>query len=192
MTTIHEAIKIINQGGIGIFPTDTAYGIGCRMDNKEAVKRLFRVRRRSIDKATPVLVSSIEMAQKYLEPIPEKVKTQLINKYWPGALTIVLPCKTEKILSLVRGEGSTLGVRMPDHNITLSLINGVNVPLLGPSANFAGEKTPFTYEDVDKELIKLVDFVIEGKTKGKKASTVIDCSISPWKILRKGAIKITV
>lgn len=91
---------------------------------------------------------------------------------------------------LVRGGSGNLGVRMPNHQIALSLIQGAGVPILGPSANFHGSATPFKFQDLDKELISLVDFVVEGECGTNQASTVIDCSVKPWKILRQGAIKI--
>jgi L-threonylcarbamoyladenylate synthase len=185
---VAHAVKILNQGGIIIFPTDTAFGIGCRMDNEKAVERLFNLRRRPQTKATPVLVASIHMAQKYLHPIPQEVKEKLMKPYWPGALTIVLPCLTSRVPSLVRGGGKTLGVRMPDHPVPLELMKTINVPLLAPSANFAGEKTPFTIQDVDPRLIEQVDYLVPGDAGGTQASTVIDCSVNPWKIQRQGAV----
>ncbi|MDO8621585.1 MAG: L-threonylcarbamoyladenylate synthase [Candidatus Levybacteria bacterium] len=189
---IQKAVEILKSGGIVIFPTDTAFGIGCRIDNKQAIEKLFKIRKRPEGKATPVLVDGIEMTQDYLLPIPEEVKQKLIEKYWPGALTIILPCKTDKIPKLVRGGGDTLGVRMPNSEIVLSLIRGVGVPILGPSANFHGEKTPYELKDLNSRLVKLVDYVITNQSKsGEKVSTIIDCSIKPWKILRKGATKIS-
>jgi L-threonylcarbamoyladenylate synthase len=95
-----------------------------------------------------------------------------------------------KVSSFVRGGGSTLGVRIPNHPIALSLIKGVGVPILGPSANFHGEKTPYCFKDLDPNLIALVDYIVEGECIIKQPSTVIDCSIKPWKIIRQGAIKI--
>jgi len=187
---IEQAVKILNNGGIIIFPTDTAFGIGCRSDNETAVCRLFRIRKRPEIKPTPVLVSSIEMAQKYLLPVPDAVKTKLIKKYWPGALTLILRCVEKKVPGLVRGGGDTLGVRMPDHVIALSLINGVRVPILGPSANFHGGKTPFTLDDLDKDLVNQVDYVVKGECGVKQVSTIIDCTREPWQILREGAIRI--
>lgn len=188
---IQKAVEILNQGGIVIFPTDTAFGIGCRIDNTDAINRLFAIRKRPETQATPVLVSGIEMAEDYLISIPPDVKEKLIIPFWPGALTIILPCKKEKIPELVRGKGSNLGVRMPNHPIALELIKTVGVPLLGPSANFHGNSTPYAFEEVDKELTKLVDFVLEGECNVKKASTVIDCSVKPWNILRQGAISLS-
>ena len=192
MDQIEQAAKIIKEGGIVIFPTDTAFGIGCRLDDEKAIKRLFAIRKRPETQATPVLVSDKKMAQEYLQPIPLVVSEKLIEHYWPGALTIVLPSLVDKVPPLARGGGKTLGVRMPDHEITLSLIEKVGVPLLGPSANFHGEQTPYSFEDLDAELVKSVDFVVKGSCKAKAASTVIDCSVEPWKILRQGVIKLMV
>ncbi len=116
----------------------------------------------------------------------------LIEPYWPGALTIVLPCIPDKVPLLVRGGGVTLGVRIPNHEITRTLIREVGIPLLGPSANFAGEKTPFQFEDIDPALTKLADYILPGKTKDIGASTVIDCSVRPWNILRQGSVKLKI
>jgi len=185
---IKQAIKFLYYGGIVIFPTDTAFGIGCRMDDEEAVQRLFSIRKRPKTQATPVLVSSFAMAEKYLQPVPSKVKKELIDFYWPGALTIVLPSKTENVSPLARGGTQTLGVRMPNHPDALEIINGVGVPILGPSANFHGEQTPYAFEDLDPELVKLVDYVVPGQCSVKEASTVIDCTNESWKILRQGAV----
>lgn len=189
---IQKAIAVLNSGGVVVFPTDTAFGIGCRIDNEVAIKRLFEIRKRPLKQAAPVLIDSIEMAKDYLKPIQKEVKEKLMEKYWPGALTIILSCIQEKVPSLVRGGGSTLGVRIPRHEVPIALIKGTGVPILGPSANFHGLPTPFAFEDLDPELIKLVDYCVFGKTSLGKASTVIDCSVNPWKVQREGGIKIDI
>lgn len=187
---IEKVVGILKKGGIVIFPTDTAFGIGCRIDDRKAVKRLFKIRKRPETQATPVLVSSIEMAQEYLEPIPKDVIDKLIKPYWPGALTIILRCNKVKVPSLVRGGGSTVGIRIPNHPITLSLVKRVGFPILGPSANFHEEKTPYRFEDLNPELVNLADYVVAGECLLKKQSTVIDCSEKPWRIFRQGAIEL--
>ncbi len=190
MSNLNEAIKILSQGGIVIYPTDTACGIGCRIDDEKAVKRLFQIRKRPVIQATPVLIDSIEMAEKYfLSPIADNVR-RLIKVYWPGALTIVYKCRTELIPSLVCGGSLTIGLRMPNHDVPLALIEAVGVPILGPSANFHGQETPFSYSQLDPQLLKLVDFVIDGKCSVGNVSTVIDCVGSPIKIIRQGAVKL--
>lgn len=188
---IKKAAEVIINGGIVIFPTDTAFGIGCRIDDEDAVSRLFEIRNRPKNKATPVLVASIEMAQEYLLSIPRDVVENLMKKYWPGGLTIVLPCKENKVPALVRGGGSALGVRIPNHSVTLETIKQVGVPILGPSANLAGEKTPYNTRDIDKRLMEKVDYVVNGETTMKNVSTVIDCTSKPWKIIRQGAVKVS-
>src|SRR5690349_2468879 len=146
---IKQAITVLKQGGVIIFPTDTAFGIGCRIDNEVAIKHLFALRKRPETKATPVLVSGVQMAKEYLLEIPQDVSEKLIKPYWPGALTIVLPCKTEKVPEFVRGKGSNLGVRMPNNTTALEIIRQVGVPLIGTSANFHGEATPYAFEDLN-------------------------------------------
>jgi L-threonylcarbamoyladenylate synthase len=194
-----EAIKVLKMGGVVIFPTDTAYGIGCRIDDEKAIERLFRLRKRSETKAVPVLVSSVEMAKEYWKSVPQEVIDKLIEPYWPGALTIILQSNIAKVPKLVRGGGETLGLRMPANKDLLDIICSVGVPILGTSANFAGEPTPYNFEDLDIELVKLVDYVLRDSSppkadqndNDKKTSTVIDCSVTPWKILRHGAVEIS-
>lgn len=190
MSDLEKVIEILEKGGIVIFPTDTAFGIGCRIDREDSIKKLFALRKRPTTQATPVLVSSVEMAQKYLTPLSDNVR-HLMEQYWPGGLTVVYPCKTDLTPPLVRGGGMTLGVRMPDHPLTLKLIGAVGVPILGPSANFHGQPTPYPFSELDPELMKLVDYVLPGETKVQKASTVIDCSVTPFKVLRPGSVAVT-
>jgi L-threonylcarbamoyladenylate synthase len=187
--TIQQAITIASGGGIIIYPTDTAFGIGCRIDNHAAVTRLFTIRRRPVTQAIPALVSSQSMALAYFDN-PSDIVRRLMKKYWPGALTIIAPCKKDLIYSPIRGNRETVGLRMPDHQTILKIIQGVGVPVLGPSANFHQDPTPYRIEDLNSELIGLVDYVVPGVCSVRLASTVVDCSVQPCKIIRQGAVKI--
>ncbi len=184
---INEAIRVLMSGGIVIYPTDTAFGIGCRIDRPASVDRLFALRKRPLTQATPVLVDSEPMALSYLDS-PDDIVRRFMKTYWPGALTIIARCKKELIHSPIRGGGDTIGVRQPNHETALALIRGVGVPVLGPSANFHGSPTPYTFEQLDPELMKLVDYVVPGACSVKQASTVVDCSVTPYTIVRQGAI----
>lgn len=187
---VTQGVKVLNQGGIVIFPTDTAFGIGCRMDKTSAVKKLFAARKRPLNQPVPVLVNTIAMAGKYLDsPLPYNVR-HMMEEYWPGALTVIYSCHKEKVPSTVRSGGKTLGVRMPNHKIPLTLINGIGVGLLGPSANFHGEKTPYKFQDLNQELVRLVDYVIPGECKENNVSTVVDFTEDPYMIIRQGALKL--
>ena len=188
---IKKVIEILKNGGIVIFPTDTAFGIGCRIDNKNAVEKLFKIRKRPKTKAVPVLFSSVDMVRKFVLEIPHDVG-KLMKKYWPGALTIILRCNRVNVPLLVRGGGETLGVRIPNSKVVQAIVSEIGVPILGPSANFSGEKTPYSFEDLDPKLVKQADYVLNGKVGlEKNVSTVIDCTVEPWKVIRRGATKIS-
>lgn len=184
---IQHAIEILSAGGVGIFPTDTAFGIGCRMDSEESVARLFDIRKRPTTQATPVLVSGETMAKSYFSN-PSSYTMAYMSKYWPGALTVIDSCDVAKVPLLVRGGGDTVGFRMPNHDEILTIIEQLGVPILGPSANFHGLPTPYSFEAVDPNLAALVDFVLPGVCSVGQASTVVDCSAHPPKILRQGSV----
>ncbi len=189
---IEKAIEIFKNGGVAIFPTDTAIGIGCRMDDEKAIERLFKIRKRPENNPVLALVDSVRMAQEYLLPISQEIKDKLIKPYWPGKLTIIFKCNIDKVPSIVRGGGNSLGVRFPNNQILLRIIKGVGVPIVAPSANFSGEKTPFRFEELNPELVSLADYVLKTEVNSEKnVSTIIDCSISPWIIIREGATKIS-
>lgn len=188
---IKRAISVLKDGGIVIFPTDTVYGIGCRIDDDAAIKRLYKIRSRPSTKASPVLASGLSMLQPFIKPVSKNVINTLIKPYWAGALTIVLRCNPNKVNSYVRGGTDTIGVRVPNHLTTLEIINGVGVPIIGTSANFKGGHTPLSMEDLDYDLVKQVDYVVHGKCYKKQASTVVDVTQTPWKVLRQGAIDLS-
>jgi len=186
-TSIQEAISVINSGGIVVFPTDTAFGVGCRIDNVKAINRLFKIRNRPMMQPLPILVSSQEQSLAYYSS-PSDIVRHLMDTYWPGALTIVDYCKKDLILSPIRGGGETVGMRFPNHRVAQLLIEGAGVPIVGPSANFHGKPTPFTFDSLDPEFLELVDYVVPGECKGKLSSTVVDCTTDPYTIIRQGAV----
>ena len=172
-----------------MYPTDTAFGIGCRIDVKESVDRLFQLRKRARTKAVPILVDSIAMAEQYYKN-PQDIVRRYMRTYWPGALTIVAPCHVEKIYSPIRGGGPTIGIRMPDHTVARALISHVGVPVIGTSANFAGDPTPYTRATVSDALAGLVDGIVDGSTTVRQSSTVVDCTTNPPTIVRQGGVSL--
>lgn len=189
---IKKAVAILKSGGVGVFPTDTAYGVGCRIDNKSAVDWLFEVKKRPKDMAVPVLVNSVNMAKGYIDESFLDSFCELASQYWPGGLTIVVKVKKELIYVLVRGGGGTVGFRMADSQVVEGLIEGVGVPIIGTSANFYGKETAFSFEELNPEFIEIVDFVIKGECKLKKPSTVVDITSQPYKLIRKGAVEVKI
>ncbi len=188
--SLEKAIEVFKNGGVVIFPTDTVFGIGCRIDNKKAIKRIFEIKKRKEKVPLPILISSVEMAQKYVEPFNKNVIEELINKYWPGGLTIVTKVKKDKVLEIVRSNKDTVAVRMPDDKNLLEIIEKISVPIIGTSANFHGKPSSSKLEDLDQKLLEKVDFVLPGVCKGSLSSTIIDVTRKEWKIIREGVIKI--
>lgn len=184
-----EGLNILKKGGILIFPTDTAFGIGCRIDDEKAVLRLYKIRKRPENMPFPMLFDSISMVERYAYIEDAKVR-ELLRKYWPGGLTVVLKSKQDKIPAEVLGGGDSVGVRIPNDRRLIRMIGELGVPIIGTSANFHGQITPFNASDLDKDLIKLSDGVLEGSAKGKVTSTVIDTTKTPWKILRLGGVRL--
>ena len=185
--TIDIAIEALKKGGVVIYPTDTAYGIGCRIDNPRSVDRVLAIKQRPSTQAVPVLVSSIDMALPYFKN-PSDIVRRLQTSYWPGGLTIVSETYTDMLYSPIRGNGTTIGLRMPNHPVSLRLISGLGVPILGPSANIHGKPTPYSYADLDPQLVLCVDCVVVGECLHHEASTVVDCTEKPYRIIRQGAV----
>ena len=178
---IKEAVKILKKGGIVIFPTDTVYGIGCRFDDKDAISRLYKIKKTPESQPFPILVFDLSQVEKLA--VINKTGEELIKKYWPGALTIVLQSK---------GGKNKIGFRMPDSSLIKSIIDGVGEPLIGTSANFHGSRAPRSYGEIDPDFIKLADFVLKGECQLEMESTVVDAIGDVPKILRQGAVKLTV
>lgn len=189
MDNLDEVIKLFKEGKIGVFPTDTAYGIGCRMDYESSVKKVFKVRNRPSEKALIALVDSLEMAKEYVF-VDNDITEKLIKRYWPGGLTIILKCKKEKVLNVVRGGRETLAVRFPDNSVLREIISKIGVPIVAPSANYSGGKTPLKLSDVDPTLLSKVDFKLNGVCTMKGVSTIVDTTVSPWKVVRQGVVDI--
>lgn len=188
---IEKAVSILAKGGIVIFPTDTVWGIGCRLDNIPSINKLYEIRRRPKSQAVPILVSSLDQAKEYFQKLPSDVDN-LIEKYWPGGLTVVFNAVTEKIPALTRANNNTVGLRMPNHHDLLKIIEMSETPILGPSANFHNLPTPKKFSELDPELLKLADYVLPGECLGNKSSTVIDVTQKPWKIIRQGAVEVVI
>lgn len=186
---LEKAVEILKNGGIVIFPTDTAFGIGCRIDDEKAVKRVFEIKKRPYNAALLVLVDSVKMAERYVE-IPKDARDKLVNKYWPGGLSLFFKCKQEKVPDIVRADSHVLAVRWPNHKIIEEVIRQVGVPIIATSANISGEPTPYSLTEVNRALLNQVDYVMRGECTYKKESTIIDTTVNPWNIVRYGTIKV--
>ncbi len=185
---IATAAKLIQAGQLVAFPTETVYGLGADATNPTAVKQVYAAKGRPSDNPLIVHVSDIAMVQQFAAVIPP-VAQQLMEQFWPGSLTIILPVKPGSLDRVVTGGLTTVAFRLPANEVTRALIRQAGVPLVGPSANTSGKPSPTTAQHVAHDLNgKIAAIVDDGPTKVGVESTVIDLSTSHPAILRPGAI----
>ncbi len=183
---IRSAAAALRAGALVAFPTDTVYGVGAHVFLPEAVARIYEAKGRREEKPIPILLGSADDLPQVAAAASARA-WRLARRFWPGALTIVLPSRPE-IPAVVRAGGATVGVRVPDHPVVRALIAAVGAPLATTSANRSGWPSPTTAGEVVAQLGGRVEYVIEGDCPGGVESTVVDLSVDPPAILREGAI----
>ncbi|MBI1663500.1 MAG: threonylcarbamoyl-AMP synthase [Nitrosopumilus sp.] len=181
---IQKAAKIIEQGGIVVFPTDTVYGIGCNPYNKESVKKVYDIKSRDFAKLFPVLVSSKEIASKIAHF--DDVSKKLAEKFWPGQLTIILKLTDEKLKESLNLTNK-IALRVPNHKCTLELLEKCNY-LIGTSANVSGQSSFFDPLECIKNVENYDIFVDGGTITSKGESTIIEVENGKIKIIREGSL----
>ena len=186
---IQEAAALLRSGKLIAFPTDTVYGIGVDVFNEEAIRQIFAAKKRDIDKPLQVLIANKEDLQIIAREQSETLD-RLVSKFWPGPLTIVMPAK-EDFPRRVRCDRDTIGVRMPSNPIALRLIKAFGRPIAATSANISGSPDPMSAGEVLEYLSGEVSLILDGgPTPGSVPSTVLDISVNPPNILRRGKLSI--
>lgn len=185
-----KAAQILREGGLVAFPTETVYGLGANALLKEAVDRIFVAKGRPQDNPLIVHIASKEMLDMCAKVTDERVY-KLIERFWPGPLTIVLP-KKESIPDNVTAGLGTVGIRMPQNKIALDLISLAGVPVAAPSANVSGKPSPTEAQHVIDDLFGRVDVIIDGgRCSFGLESTVIDLTSTKPYVLRPGAVPVS-
>lgn len=181
---ITEAVEILRKGRLVIFPTDTLYGLGCNALDEPAIRSVFAVKKRPASSPLSIAVSDIEMMKQYAE-VPQPAE-KLAEAFLPGALTIVL--KKKNLPDALTGGLPKVGIRIPNSDITLKLIEMMGTPVTATSANISGNPPPTTAEDAISQIPE-ADILLDAGPLGTGIpSTVIDMSEKP-KILREGKVK---
>lgn len=184
---ISAAADIIKSGGLVAVPTETVYGLAGNGLDLNSVERIYEVKGRPAVKPLALMVPGKEAMELYCDNIPDAAYA-LADKFWPGPLTIVLKAK-DVVPEIVRAGGETVGLRCPDHPMTLELLEKSGLPFAAPSANPSDLPSPKNAGKVMEYFDGVIEAVIDGGECGiGRESTLIDMSCKPYRILRQGAL----
>lgn len=183
-------------GGLVIYPTETVYGLAALASSKTAIDKLIKFKARPVGKGISLLVSGLPMTSRLTDLEQNSTAAKLVNRYWPGPVTIVVqPNQTAPLDSRLLAESGSLGLRQSSHRLAQALIEAVGEPFTATSANLAGERQPRSVElalaPLSKSQLDLIDLVLDfGELPPNPPSTVIDTtSLSP-QILRHGSVEL--
>ncbi len=179
-----ECAKYLADGEPVIYPTETVYGLGADVTNKNAVDRIFSAKGRDSTKAVSIAVANVAQAKELAEfdPVAEK----LAEKFLPGPLTLILKSKIDLPNVVVDGK---IGIRIPENDFVQKLIRIFRRPIISTSANLSGKKEPTNISEVDEKLFDRIKVLVDGgQTKYRKSSTVVESLGAGMRILREGAI----
>jgi L-threonylcarbamoyladenylate synthase len=182
-----RAVQALQEGQVIVYPTDTVYGLGCRMDDERAVRRVYRIKNRPLTDPLPLLLAEPEQVDEFAREVPELAR-RLITRWWPGPLTVVLR-RSPRVPLVVTGGTDTVALRVPNHPVPRALVRAVGVPLVGTSANSHGMPAPVTAQLAVFDVGDQVDLVLDGgRTPLGRESTIVDLTGPLPRVIREGAI----
>ena len=184
---ISKAARIIKEGGVIAFPTRYLYGLGAAAINPDAVERVYEIKKRSYQKPLLILVYAREDLSCLVRNVPPAA-LRIMQRFWPGEITIVLEAKDTLPVNLTAGTAK-IGIRLPQHPVAVALVNAVQGPITATSANLAGKQGCSCIADLDPLITEKLDLILDaGPLQGGVGSTVIDVTTDPPVILREGAV----
>lgn len=179
--------EVVAAGGVVAYPTDTFYGLGADPRSERAVRNLFEIKGRSSTRPILLLVADATDVREWVAGVPGQA-VNLMERFWPGPLTIVFPASPDALPLLTAGTGS-IGIRVPGEPVTRGLLRYLGHALTGTSANRAGEPENRTADGVARALGDRIDLILDGgETAGGKPSTIVDVRGGSLRVLREGAI----
>jgi L-threonylcarbamoyladenylate synthase len=187
--SIRAACHLMQEGEVVAFPTDTVYGLGAKAFERFGVRQIFELKKRPNDKGLPVFIAQVDDLNLVARRVPNAI-WPLLQQFWPGALTVVLP-KVAALPDDVTGGQDTVAVRIPDHPVCFDLLVKMGCPLAVTSANRSGLPTPSTAPGVAAQLGDELPLILDGgRSPGSQPSTIIDLSVSPPRLLRLGPVSL--
>jgi L-threonylcarbamoyladenylate synthase len=184
---IRQAADILRRGGLVAFPTETVYGLGCRADDEQAVRRLFAAKGRPPTNPLLLHLPEAARAERYVSQIPPEAR-RLMEVFWPGPLTLLLP-RSDQVLPIVTANLDKVGLRLPSHPLAQEFLRQCEVPVVATSANLSGRPSPTTPEHVLADLEGRIDCLLEWREPPLGLeSTVLDLASHPPRIVRLGFV----
>ncbi len=191
LSKIRDAVRVLKDGGLVAFPTETVYGLGADALNPWAVKKIFEVKGRPSDNPLIVHVAGVEEVAPLVREVPDKVE-KLMNMFWPGPLTLVLK-KKSFVPDIVTAGLDTVAIRMPDNEVALAMIREAGTPVVAPSANIFTRPSPTTSDHVVSDLNGKIEVILDaGATRIGVESTVIDAATDKLILLRPGGLNLEI
>ncbi|OGI16982.1 MAG: threonylcarbamoyl-AMP synthase [Candidatus Moranbacteria bacterium RBG_19FT_COMBO_42_6] len=184
-----KLVKVVTEGGVGVLPTDTLYGIVCSAKNKKSVEHVYELRERNLKKPSIILISDIKDL-KFFNIKPDKRTHELLSQIWPGKVSVILPCVCKKCDYLHRGTKS-LAFRLPDKTDLVGLIKKTG-PLIAPSANLEGLLPATTIKEAHDYFEDAVDFYVSGGKLESLPSTIVEIKKGNLSVKRQGAVAIKI
>lgn len=187
-----EALQVLQNGGVLVFPTETSYGIGCDATNPEAVAKVFEIKGRPEGKGTPVLIPSVDSTGEFVEL--SKTAQDLARRFWPGGLNIVAPIATGSTIAEQCAQDGTQSIRVSSHPFAATLVRRFGKPIVATSANVSGEpalyeakavKESFAGRDMKPDLI-----IDAGRLPENVPSTTVKVTGERVEVLRQGLIEV--
>lgn len=182
-----EIVQSLREGGVGVIPTDTLYGVVASVWRRDAIERVYALRKRDIDKPCIILIADIPELEKFSVSLSQKEAVWL-ETVWPGKVSVMLPCTDEKLRYLTRGTGH-LVFRIPDDTLLRAFLRETG-PLIAPSANMQGEKPAETIAEARNHFGAAVDFYVDGGVLQSKPSTIVRLERDEVEVIRAGAVEI--
>ena len=183
-----EASRILKRGGVCVIPTETGYGLAASVDETGALERIYQIKKRPLEKPLLILVETIEQAPVNWSGMLGCAR-RIMDRFWPGPVTLLLPAAANLPYPLTGGTGR-IGVRISGHPVATELVMAVGRPITATSANISGKKLPKSTEEVKRQLHEVVPdyFLDSGPVPSGPASTIVDVTVEPPKIVRAGAV----
>ena len=184
---VAEAAAILRRGGLLGIPTETVYGLGADALNEDAVRRIYEAKGRPQDNPLIIHVPSADWLERYCQNVPPAAY-RLAERFWPGPLTMILP-RRDIVPLRTTGGLETVGVRCPDHPVTLAIIEAAGVPVAAPSGNTSGRPSPTTAQHMMEDMMGRIDGIVDGGPCAVGVeSTIIDLTVQPPRLLRPGGL----